>query len=109
MVKTIEFSQSQKKKNEQMAADFLAQHEQREFNTLFACLADNAQCSYLFKEIDLQKYYDMIMEEIKSKHYNSDEKLNNQSVNGIVKKYSEIVDIDEFVAKLKKLKSENII
>lgn len=108
MVKTIDFTLSQKKKEELMAVNFIAKEEERDFNSLFMCLADNAHNSYLFKEIDMKKYYYMIMDEVKANHYNSDGKLNNQAVNGIVQKYSEYVNFEDFVPTLKKLNIENI-
>lgn len=104
MVKTIDFTLNQKEKDEQLATTFLAEQEEKEFNNLFICLADNAHCSYLFKEIDMHKYYDMIMDEVKAKHYNSNGKLTNQAVNGIVQKYSEIGDIEDLAAILKNIK-----
>lgn len=102
MAKIIELPVLQKRRNDQVVADFIAEQEISDFEEVFNLLVEQSSYTCLFGEIDFRKYYDMIMSEMYAKNYSSCDKLNSQTVEGIVRTYSERMDLEDLATELKR-------
>lgn len=95
MAQIINITTTKKAVDDRKIAEFFLENEMSDFEEVWNLLLDQSKYSVLFKEVDFSKYYGQIMNDVRQKHFLSNEELALSSVDEIVKTYSERMDIDE--------------
>ena len=97
----IQFTPQQPTKEEKLAK-FFADQELQDFQDMFAVFREQCQAGFLFHDLDFRAIYDSIINNIKSKHFDADDKLNKRSERDIYEFYDMHLNIDEIYEELER-------